>query len=200
MNWNDLREQVQPKKVNVVIRRGYGDPVTIPVVPPSYVEWITVDTLVPEPAIPRTLIGKDGVKLPNPHDVEYRQELAKVTVERSFRRLLMALEKGGTEIPGAGVLEKVETLKQDFDSGIANALMMWLYEAAMGAKAEVENLANSFRPGNGAVSASVAPLPLNPVAVHSTAGNGSAHDAGDGTAFQAQEKEAARPVAADAHR
>lgn len=165
MNWDELREQVQPKRVNVVIKRPHAKDVTIPMVPLTYFEWISIDLEVNEPAIPRTIVAGDGTKLPNKEDAAYRMDMARVNMERSYRRLLLALKKAGVEVPGHDAREKIETLQKDIDSGIANALLSWLAQAAMGGKAEVERQAENFRAGDDPAHASAAPLPNTAVTV-----------------------------------
>lgn len=145
MDWKQLAAKAAPVVVNVHVELPYGREMDIPLSTLSYGEWMAIEAAIPEPAIPRTLAGPGGTKVPNRDDVQFRAELARVNEERAYRRLALALQKGGTDIPGATPAEQVEHLKAELDAGVSNALLVFLASAAMNGKAAAEAAADTFR-------------------------------------------------------
>jgi hypothetical protein len=150
MDWKALTSRAAPVVVNVRVEMAYGEngeprTLDIPLNTLSYGEWMGVEAEVPEPAVPRTLAGVGGVKLPNKDDIAYRAALSAANEERAYRRLALALEKGGMVIPGASAKEKAAAIKDELDAGVSNALLTFLATAAMGGKATAESAADTFR-------------------------------------------------------
>ena len=145
MDWKRLITQAAPTRVTVNVELPYERTVAVEISTLSYAEWLGVETECPEPVIPRTLAGPNGTKLPNREDLKYRQDLAAVQEERAYRRLALALEKGGTAVPGATAADKAAAIKAELDAGVANALMVFLANAAMGGRATAEAAADTFR-------------------------------------------------------
>ena len=150
MDWKTLKKHAAPVVVTVRVELAYGEgdklrTLDIPLNTLSYGEWMGIETEVPEPAVPRTLTGVGGVKLPNREDVAYRRDLAAAQEERAYRRLALALEKGGMSIPGNTPSEKAREIKDNLDAGVSNALLTFLATAAMGGKATAEAAADTFR-------------------------------------------------------
>lgn len=145
MDWKTLIAQAAPVIVTVEVELPYGRTLNVPIGTLSYGEWLGVEAELPEPPVPRTLAGAGGVKLPNRDDVDFRQKLAAVSEERAYRRLALALEKGGTKLLGDTPGEKAQTIKTELDAGVSNALLIFLASAAMGGKATAEAAADTFR-------------------------------------------------------
>ena len=149
MDWKQLLEKGKPKITTINVDMDYCDADGKPVVEPYEIvwlsngEWLGIEAEVPEPAVPRTLVGQGGVKLPNREDLTYRQDLEAVRNERAFRRLALAFVKAGVEMPPT-VEERVAVIKQ-IDARVANTLMAKLAEHAFNGKAEVEATADTFR-------------------------------------------------------
>ena len=144
MDWNTLKAALAPATVTVKVELPYGRDVDVTVGTLSFGEWMQAETLVSEPPVPRTLAGPNNTKLPNRDDVAYRTALAKANEDRAYIRLALALEKGGTALPGATIADKAAALKTDLDAGIANALMTFIASAALGGKAAADATADSF--------------------------------------------------------
>jgi hypothetical protein len=140
MNLSDLTSRV----VKVKVTLPYNREIEIPVGTLTYAEFNSVTADVPDPVIPRTLLGKDGEKLPNRDDVTYKAAIEKANEERSYRRLAIALNKGGVEITGETIAEKAATLRTDLDAGVANALMSFLAQAALGGRVAAQATADTF--------------------------------------------------------
>ena len=160
MDWQTLKAQLAPAKVDVVVFLPYDRELTITLGTLSYGEWVGVEAELLEPPVPMTrMVGTE--KKPNPEDVTYRAELARVNEERAYRRLVIALEKGGTAIPGATLADKARALRDDLDAGVTNALLTFLGNAARQGIAVTESTAATFRKGRGtgAAGESVTPLP-----------------------------------------
>lgn len=144
MDWKQLTAKAAPVVVNVRVELPYGREMEIPISTLSYGAWMAVETAIPDPPVPRTLVGQGGVKIPNREDVQFRAELARVNEERAYRRLVLALENGGLVIPGTTPAEKADHLKIDLDAGVANALLVFLANAVMNGKAAAEAAAGTF--------------------------------------------------------
>lgn len=145
MDWKTLKASAAPVVVTVNVELPYGRDLPVQVGTLSYGEWLGVESECPEPVVPRTLPGPNNTKLPNREDLAYRQALAAVQEERAYRRLALALEKGGMTIPGASAQEKAQAIKSELDAGVSNALLVFLANAAMGGKAQAEQSAETFR-------------------------------------------------------
>jgi hypothetical protein len=145
MDWKSLTSKAAPVVVNVRVELSYDRVIDVPIGTLTYGDWLGVDAELPEPPVPRTLAGVGGTKQPNRDDVKYREELARVMEERNYRRLALALEKGGTVIPGITPGEKAAAIKAEMDAGVANALMVFIAGAAMQGKASVEAAADTFQ-------------------------------------------------------
>jgi hypothetical protein len=145
MDWKTLKAQLAPAQVTVTVELPYERTLQVTLGTLSYGEWMAVELAVPAPPVPRTIAGANGVKLPNQADVDYQQKLARVNEERAYRRLALALEKGGTVIPGADEAEKAQAIQRDLDAGVSNALLVWLTNAAMSGKVTAEAAAATFR-------------------------------------------------------
>lgn len=147
MDWKQLTAQAAPVVITVRVELAYDRVIEVPIGTLTYGDWLGIDAECVEPPVPRTLVGAGGVKQPNRDDVKYREELARVMEERNYRRLALALEKGGTVIPGNTPGEKAAAIKAEMDAGVANALMVFIASAAMQGKATADAAADTFRGG-----------------------------------------------------
>lgn len=145
MDWNTLKANAAPVVVTVNVELPYGRELAVPLATLSYGRWMQAETMVPEPAVPRTLAGPGGTKVQNPQDVKYRQELAEANEKRAYIRLAMALEDGGMSITGSTIEEKAMAVRNELDAGVANALLVFLAQAAMQGKAQATSAADGFR-------------------------------------------------------
>lgn len=170
MDWNELKAQLAPATVKVTVFLPYDRELTVEIGTLTYGEWVSVEAGVLEPPVPNTrMVGNE--KRANPDDVKYRADLARVQEERAYRRLVIALEKGGTAIPGATAADKATALRNELDAGVTNALLTFLGNAARQGIAVTESTADTFRKGRrtGAAGASAAPLPDDAEPVRDTA-------------------------------
>lgn len=145
MDWKQLIAQAAPVVVTVEVELPYGRTLNIPLGTLSYGEWMQAELAVPEPAIPRTLTGPGGQKIPNRDDVTYKAALAAAVEKRAYLRLAAALEKGGTVLPGATLEDKAASVRDEMDAGVANALLVFLAGAVMQARAQAADNAGMFR-------------------------------------------------------
>lgn len=145
MDWKALIAQAAPVIVTVEVELPYGRTLNVPIGTLSYGEWMQAELAVPEPPIPRTLAGSGGQKLPNRDDVTYKAALAAATEKRAYLRLAAALEKGGTELPGATLEDKSAAVRDEMDAGVANALLVFLASSVMQARAQAAESAGMFR-------------------------------------------------------
>lgn len=150
MNWNDLKEAVSPKPVDVEIKLPYDRVLSVKVVTLTYPEWVEAGFEIPDPPVPLTRMGANGEKLPNRDDVKYQQLMAETNIERSYWRLHTALSKAGWNIPGTDKQAQIETLKTTFDSAVFQSLVNWLARAALEGKASVQAVADTFHAGDAA--------------------------------------------------
>lgn len=145
MDWKALIAQAAPVIVTVEVELPYGRTLNVPLGTLSYGEWMQAELAVPEPAIPRTLAGAGGQKLPNRDDVAYKAALAAAVEKRAYLRLAAALEKGGTALPGVTLEDKAASVRDEMDAGVANALLVFLASAVVQARAQAAENAGMFR-------------------------------------------------------
>ncbi len=145
MDWKQLTAQAGPVVVNVHVELPYDRALDVPLGTLSYGAWMQAESMVPEPAIPRTLAGPGGTKQPNPADISYRAALAEANEKRAYLRLAISLQDAGMNIPGESLEEKAKAIRDSLDAGVANALLVFLASAAMQGKAQAETAADGFR-------------------------------------------------------
>lgn len=135
-----------PTTVVAEITTPYGRVVRVPFQTLSWEEWNAVGREVPDPKVPHTKLADDGhTLLPNPQDAKYLEDVQKAAEDRIARRVVMALEKAGTELPGATAQDKLNALKAA-DRAIVDRLIRVIIDAAVEGKVRLENRAESFRP------------------------------------------------------
>jgi hypothetical protein len=154
MDWKSLTSKAAPVVVNVRVELPYGGneqprTVDVPISTLSYGRWMKAESMVPEPAVPRTLAGPGGTKQPNLSDVTYKAALADAHEKRAYIRLAMSLQDAGMDIPGESLEEQAAAIRDSLDAGVANALLMFLATAAMNGKAQAESAADGFRGSGG---------------------------------------------------
>lgn len=114
---------------------GYGEPLTIPVLPLSYVQWQNaVIGLTPPSAQMKRLVvdvNKPPVDALDYNDYGYQSALTKYNNELALRRIATALAGGGlAELQELELAEQVELIR-DMDAGILNALYRLLEGMAL---------------------------------------------------------------------
>lgn len=140
-------DDLKPATVNAVITTAYGKTLTIPLQTLSWEQWEAIGRQVPEPEIPKTKPGaKPDEYLPNPQDEVYLKRRSDAANERLMRRVLIAMEGGGTVVPGANIKEKIAALNA-IESGVLQAIVGIVAQSNMGAQRRFEELSASFRNG-----------------------------------------------------
>lgn len=131
--------------VNVNLETRYGRKLRVPLYLLSYHEWNEIGDQVPDPVVPRTLVDKAGNKTPNIYDVSYQAKRRKAEEERLYRRLVTALVRAGNRIPGDTFEAQVAAFREKAETGVVNALVSVLVEAAMKGEALIEQRLDTFR-------------------------------------------------------
>lgn len=139
-------EDLAPVTVVAEITTPYGRVVRVPFQTLSWEEWNEVGRAVPDPKVPLTRLADDGqTLLPNPRDEKYLEDVARASADRVARRVVLALEKAGTALPGATAQDKLDALK-NADRAIVDRLIRVIVDAAVEGKVRLEERAESFRP------------------------------------------------------
>jgi len=117
-------KQLKPQVIDVKIE-GDGEPITIPIRPLTYTEWLNVGIGIDVPKPPVVRRTKDG-KMSDVEDVndsDYQRQFVEYHNQLNLRRLAIALDGGGAEeLKGKSLDEQVDALR-DIDTGIVNALV-----------------------------------------------------------------------------
>jgi hypothetical protein len=129
--------------VSVLLSTPYGENLWFKLGLLSYIQWHETIGEVERPAIPRTLKGADGAKLPNPDDVGYVQDMAAYERDCRLRLVGTALKLGGMELPGDDAEAWADAI-DEADAGIVNALWSFLQAASQKVEARPEDQAETF--------------------------------------------------------
>lgn len=140
---------LKPTPVVMQVVMPYGRIVKVPIMPLTWHEWNTIGAQVLDPLkgnteywTKRNPVTKE--KEFDPENVAYHQALDEANSQRGYRRLLVALEKGGNIIEGNTLDEQIENLK-GMEVGLAVALMNKLGDLSTRGRASAFALAESFR-------------------------------------------------------
>ena len=133
--------------VTIKVTTPYGREMRLRLVPLTCAQWAEIGAQVPEPTEPPQ-------KTPATQAVyeKYRREAEE---ERSYRRLVYALEAGGNPIEGATASEKAANWRKKVDQGITNSITRFLFVTAMGDQAEALDGDAAFQQDTGSHPADV---------------------------------------------
>jgi hypothetical protein len=120
---------LKPQAVDVKVM-GNGEPLTIPALPLSYIQWqnATIGLTPPKIRTKRIVpdISKAPVDVPDPDNPDYQRDDIEYKNAIKLRRIAMALAGAGMpELQDKTLDEQVELIR-DMDAGIMNALYIVL--------------------------------------------------------------------------
>lgn len=137
-------EAARPQNVMLDIRVADQRVMRVEVEMLTYTRWYEAEAVYPLPPVPKTRWDVDReILLPNPVDPDYLQAKVDMYVNRMCARAVWALEGGGNEIPGDGIQEKVEELR-DWDAGVLNRIMSFLRRHVEVTEAQLAALSDNF--------------------------------------------------------
>lgn len=138
-----LKPRVETVRVHIPVT-GREENITVGVL--TMFEWLSFEVALPLPPVPHTQAGPNNTKVPNFADRGWQIACEEIEIERNFRRLALALTKGGHDLSAHGnTLEDQSTALRGIDAGVATALINFLKSAAGGGVARVEERADTFR-------------------------------------------------------
>jgi hypothetical protein len=142
-----LLDSLKPRVIEVQIDDAYGLDVKVSVATLSWARWNDIGLSVSEPEAPLKMVMEAGKKTYKPatDSPEFRAAQIEAANERTYRRLAVALQGGGSlpELAHAPMDEAVKIVKE-LDSGVLNALSNLLQQVAYGSKARLESRATTF--------------------------------------------------------
>lgn len=137
-------ELLTPKIVPVQVTLPYGSSVTINMYTLSMGEWDELGESILDPTAPFVMHNSRGEEVRNYAAPQFLRERRKAESERAYRRLTMALIRGGNEIEGLLFENKVDEVRKRLDLAIASALMRWQASLIAEGRVRVINAADKF--------------------------------------------------------
>lgn len=141
------------KPVTVKIKTAYGRELEVTLAPPSYHRYRELMAAIPEPTPPMK-INAERKSVPDREHSGYIAAMQKRAIDLNYYVVVDALVRGGLELPGSTLAEQAEAFRaSEPDSGIVNALIAFVIEAAIGVRATPDSA--QFRPVSTAGNASM---------------------------------------------
>jgi hypothetical protein len=140
----DFLSALEPRVVDVKITLSHGGSVTIKLGTLTMHEWDMYGEFVKDPLAPFVSHNVRGEEIRNYNAPEYLAARRAGEVTRAYRRLTLALVRGGNEIKGDLFEDKVEEVRERLDLAIAAALMRWQSALVSEGRVAILNAAERF--------------------------------------------------------
>lgn len=143
----DLLDQLYAAPVEVEVILPNGAKHTVLMGSLTLQEWDDLGEAVPSPEAPYVDRNARGEEIRNYQSPTYQKEFRAAESERRWRRLAMALIRGGNVIDGLTFDDQVKRVKANLDGAIAMQLMRWQSDLILAGKASVVERSKRFQPG-----------------------------------------------------